>query len=543
MSSTNKEKSDAIKSINEFIESEEKLFILKGKAGTGKTTIITKIFSNPIYSEKKIVMSAPTNKAVAVLQNMLRDTFENIEFRTIHKLCKIKRKINNDGVQSFNLNECPKSQRNSIYSYDIIIIDESSMISMEIFILLVNLSKKIKGKIIFVGDDSQLPPINEPFSKIFDPSFNYNIKSLTLNNIERYKNNILKFSLRLIESLNNDKPISIKGLKSPEFIISKDDKEWLKEYVKNIDLDNIVLAYTNRRCDEINYYVRKKYFPDSKDEYIKNEIIVFNNFYNSPVNNTKFYTSYKCRILDLNKEKYIIQPFNKDYILDLKQDTIIEHKIKKYTENTENTEILCPICYENKVDDVLETECKHKFCEKCIRQWLVKNNCCPFCRMDLSDGKIVFSEDKKLTMLLEKFMEFVNNLEYNIWKIKISSENSYIYVINRNNSNKFKNDMELINKSIIEIKNHILAVKKRLKIDNSFLITRLWEYYYYNIKDIFADISYGYCLTVHKSQGSTYNYAFIDTKNILDSPKKFRQHLKCLYTASTRASKKINILI
>ena len=99
MTSINKEKTDAIETINEFIASEEKLFILKGKAGTGKTTIITKIFSNPIYSEKKIVMSAPTNKAVAVLQNMLRESFENIEFRTIHKLCKIKRKINSDGIQ------------------------------------------------------------------------------------------------------------------------------------------------------------------------------------------------------------------------------------------------------------------------------------------------------------------------------------------------------------------------------------------------------------------------------------------------------------
>ena len=174
------EKKEALDNLLKFIKSDAKLFILNGKAGTGKTTLITKLFSDEYFYNKKIVLSAPTNKAVSVLQNMLKEKFSYIDFKTIHKLCKIKREINHDGDIVFNFNDNPEDKKKSIYTYDYIVVDEASMISVEIFIILTSLSKKIKGKIIFVGDISQLPPIGEPFSKVFDPGFNSDIKKITL---------------------------------------------------------------------------------------------------------------------------------------------------------------------------------------------------------------------------------------------------------------------------------------------------------------------------------------------------------------------------
>jgi len=138
------EKQTAFGILKKFIKSPDKLFILKGKAGTGKTTIITKLFTEPDFINKKIVLSAPTNKAVSVLKKMLQEKYSNIDFKTIHKLCKIKRRINtNNGDIVFNFNEPPNDPKCSIYSYDIIVVDEASMINREIFIMLVNLSKKI----------------------------------------------------------------------------------------------------------------------------------------------------------------------------------------------------------------------------------------------------------------------------------------------------------------------------------------------------------------------------------------------------------------
>ena len=46
----------------------QNMFILEGSAGTGKSTVITHILSQSDFSNKKIVYSATTNKAVSVLK-------------------------------------------------------------------------------------------------------------------------------------------------------------------------------------------------------------------------------------------------------------------------------------------------------------------------------------------------------------------------------------------------------------------------------------------------------------------------------------------
>lgn len=551
------EKQAALVILKKFINSPDKLFILKGKAGTGKTTIITKLFTEPEFINKKIVLSAPTNKAVSVLKKMLQEKYSNIDFKTIHKLCKIKRRINtHNGDIVFNFNECPNDPKCSIYSYDIIVIDEASMINKEIFIMLVNLSKKIKGKIIFVGDVSQLPPINEPLSKVFEPVINKDIPSFTLNEIVRYKNNIQVFSDRIIKNINSDVHISLKGIKDDSLIIFKEDEGWLDRYVGNMNIDNIVLAFTNDRCRELNYKIRHKYFKKCKAEYIKTEIIVFNNFYKSFVENTantantantppntSNYTSQKAIIEDLESVEYQIRGLNNQYFIDISQNIAKVDNLKPYMKLDEA--ILCPICLDEDINDnILETPCNHKYCEKCIKMWMVENECCPFCRMEITEDKLIIDNDIVLSNKLFEIIKFTRNLTYFIWKIRLQGrENEYINVIKKSNIQKYNSEMEQFKKMIIDIKNYIVMKTKISKRNNGFLVKRLWEYYYYNIKDVFADISYGYCLTVHKSQGSTYLDAYVDSRNILSSPKKFKQHLKCLYTAVTRPSNRLCLLI
>ena len=137
--------------------------LLHGKAGTGKTTLITEIMKHNNIFKKKIVLSATTNKAVSVIQKMFEAAPKNVHFSTIHKLMQIKRKINMDGSESYviNIDESPNQKKKSIYFYDIIVIDEASMISKDLVSEIISVSSKIKGQIIFVGDTLQLPPIND----------------------------------------------------------------------------------------------------------------------------------------------------------------------------------------------------------------------------------------------------------------------------------------------------------------------------------------------------------------------------------------------
>jgi len=40
----------------------------------------------------------------------------------------------------------------------------------------------------------------------------------------------------------------------------------------------------------------------------------------------------------------------------------------------------CPICLDIILRECIVTKCGHKYCDKCINQWLYNNNSCPYCR-------------------------------------------------------------------------------------------------------------------------------------------------------------------
>jgi ATP-dependent exoDNAse (exonuclease V) alpha subunit len=82
----------------------------------------------------------------------------------------------------------------------------------------------------------------------------------------------------------------------------------------------------------------------------------------------------------------------------------------------------------------------------------------------------------------------------------------------------------------------------KIKVLFSDLVVRdFWSFYYSELIDKFADVTYGYAMTVHKSQGSTYERVFIDMKDIIHKNPKERESFQCLYTAITRASSEIHV--
>ena len=61
---------------------------------------------------------------------------------------------------------------------------------------------------------------------------------------------------------------------------------------------------------------------------------------------------------------------------------------------------------------------------------------------------------------------------------------------------------------------------------------------YHALKDKFADLRYCYCVTVHRSQGSTYKTALVDVNNILRNPRRTERN-RLLYVAFSRASERL----
>ncbi|MFO8145816.1 MAG: AAA family ATPase, partial [Gillisia sp.] len=110
----------ALQQLSSFVvnPSSDSLFLLKGFAGTGKTTIISALVKNLWKIKRSGILLAPTGRAAKVIS-----LYSNQEAQTIHKKIYFPKKTSGAGVQ-FVLQ--PNKHKNAIF-----IVDEASMIPDE----------------------------------------------------------------------------------------------------------------------------------------------------------------------------------------------------------------------------------------------------------------------------------------------------------------------------------------------------------------------------------------------------------------------------
>ena len=145
----------------------DNLFLLKGFAGTGKTTIISSFVKNLWKIKKSGVLMAPTGRAAKVIAN-----YSKREAFTIHKKIYFPKKSGGSGIQ-FVLQ--PNKHKNTIF-----IVDEASMIAdhpgdsknFDNGSLLDDLMEYVYSghncQLIFIGDTAQLPPVKMDMSPALD---------------------------------------------------------------------------------------------------------------------------------------------------------------------------------------------------------------------------------------------------------------------------------------------------------------------------------------------------------------------------------------
>lgn len=541
---------DAIDKIKKFMSplNQSKICILSGYAGTGKTTVISHITHNRQFIGKRIILTATTNKAVAVLQSVSNKYANNIRYATIHKLLKIKRVIDINGYESYimNVDDIPdRVNKKSIHYYDLIIVDEASMVGKDLYNNITTISKKIKGKFIFLGDPYQLPPVNEKKSMVFNHHTPYKIE---LTKVERVKNNILILSMRIRNSIKTGERIRFKDLICDHISYFRNFKQFINNYVERLAAEQnecIILAYTNNRCGYINDNVRRLIFGNNVGKYSAGELIIFNNYYKGFTRN--FYTSQQETIKTVNEGTKVFPKFNFETLLNLRSSMYIEDVIDKVAPiNDIREDRECPICFSEEIDTMRETVCGHKFCSTCIKLWLDNNNTCPLCRMefDLSEGITYIKDLPEINKIIEFLQTKIDSMKYKTYNLtlkkKIVKEEQEETVVSLHETEKSKYEED-----INSIKTILRDIAKSVKKDDKFagvILSRLWEYIYLNFIDVFADISYGYCITTHKSQGSTYKNVFIDVKNILEYNTRDNENLKCFYTGVTRSAGYLSLL-
>lgn len=154
-------------------------FMLKGYAGTGKTTLVSALIRSARMLQIKTVLLAPTGRAAKVLSN-----YSGRKAYTIHK--KIYTTV-------FDITGTPHMERAiNKHSYTLFIVDEASMIGQDAsegswsnrHDLLCDLIDYVTSgdhcRIMFIGDTAQLPPVGTPESPALNPEYLETISDLKM---------------------------------------------------------------------------------------------------------------------------------------------------------------------------------------------------------------------------------------------------------------------------------------------------------------------------------------------------------------------------
>lgn len=260
--------------LSEFIFDKQPnaLYVLKGYAGTGKTTIVGTIVSNLWKAKKSAVLMAPTGRAAKVISN-----YSGKEAFTIHKKIYFPKKEKNGGVK-FILQ--PNKHKNTLF-----IVDEASMIPdtpgesklFENGSLLDDLMQYVYSghhcKLLLIGDTAQLPPVKLDLSPALNEdtlSLNYNkqVTKMELDEVVRqeFDSGILANATVLREALSN----SI-------FDTFKFDLSPYKDIIRLIDgqevMDAINDSYSDLGHEETTIIVRSNKRANLYNQQIRNRIL------------------------------------------------------------------------------------------------------------------------------------------------------------------------------------------------------------------------------------------------------------------------------
>ena len=264
--------------IKAFLDSDASVFILRGYAGTGKTTMV-KVIADYIKQNSQLVMMAPTGRAARVLNKKTgHDAF------TIHKAIYGKAH-----VQPKKVKDVAESEFKFVFPINqsenggniVAIVDEASMvcsrkIDHELFMfgtdnqmddLLTFVRPNFGGKVIFVGDPAQLPPVGESVSNALRAEYfqekGLKVIEAELTEVLRQKNDsvILKNAMMIRDLLKKDKRNQLVFEEQKDDVEMVPSEQFLDKYLKyrkeSGRHDSVIICFSNKSANRYNRDIRK----------------------------------------------------------------------------------------------------------------------------------------------------------------------------------------------------------------------------------------------------------------------------------------------
>ena len=263
---------EVIRHISDFIASPEndKVFLLKGYAGTGKTSLISSLVNVLKNIRMRSVLLAPTGRAAKVISS-----YSGHRAQTIHRKLYMQN-ISADGKVRFLLTE--NKHKNTLF-----IVDEASMIPdtsrsdgslfggrrlLHDLIEYVYTSENCR--LLMIGDTAQLPPVGIELSPALYPeylksNFNLEIHTYELREVVRQSrgSGILANATALREKISSD------NISMPLFTNTGFDDvykldgggllEFLQDVYSSVEFEDIVvICRSNKRANIFNREIRNR---------------------------------------------------------------------------------------------------------------------------------------------------------------------------------------------------------------------------------------------------------------------------------------------
>jgi len=273
-----------------FSKNEKSLFLLKGYAGTGKTTTISTLVSCLFKINKKSVLLAPTGRAAKVIS-----VYSKKQAFTIHKKIYFPKKMPNGSVD-FVL-------KNNKHTNTIFIVDEASMIPdrpqngklFENGSLLDDLISYVYSgrecKMILIGDTAQLPQVKLKLSPALKDTrleidYNKKVYQIELDEVTRQHENsgILANATLLRSQIENNSNYFEFDLNFPDIIRLVDGYDIEDAITGSYDNDGIedtaIIVRSNKRANQYNQQIRSQIRGQENEispgDYV---MVVKNNYY------------------------------------------------------------------------------------------------------------------------------------------------------------------------------------------------------------------------------------------------------------------------
>ena len=259
----------AVKSLSEFLLStaNDTVFVLRGYAGTGKTSLVGTLVKAMDKLQQKSVLLAPTGRAAKVFS-----AYAGHPAFTIHKKIYRQQSFSNE-VSNFSIND-------NLTTHTLYIVDEASMISNE------GLSGSMFGtgrllddlvefvysgagcRLLLMGDTAQLPPVGEEQSPALATEalkgYGLNVIEVDLTQVVRQvqSSGILWNATQIRQLIAEDECFSLPKIKVsgfPDIQVVRGDEliDTLTGcYEKNGMDETIVVCRSNKRANIYNKGIR-----------------------------------------------------------------------------------------------------------------------------------------------------------------------------------------------------------------------------------------------------------------------------------------------